>query len=107
MAEIRKELAEGKELKSSKAKEKLPDELLAGIQGAGWYDATKVATSETDKLFDMWVVWRAPGAPDLLCTVESVTEVNGVFSSFDLYCPSQGYIYYEIPATQVLIDCID
>jgi len=109
MSEIRRELAAGKELKSSKAKTKLPDELLAGIQGAGWETAKSLDSSDDNinALFDVWVVWRAPGTPDKWCTVESVTKTNEVITSLDLYCPADGYIYYDIPATQVLVDCID
>lgn len=107
MAEIRKETAEGKELKSSKAKTKLTDEILASIQGAGWCATTELHASDKriqSELFDVWVVWREPGHVDRWCTVESHTYVDDDFTMFDLYVPSEGYIYYNVPASQVLVE---
>lgn len=112
MSEIRRESAEGKELRSSKAKTKLSEEVLASIQGAGWCVANDGGIDANDPswqdgLFEVWVVWREAGRPDRWCTVESHTNTNGRFTYFDLYCPDDGYIYYNVPASQVLVEYAD
>ena len=110
MSEIRKESAEGKVLKSSKAKTKLSEEILASIQGAGWCASTQVDANDPDwqnTLFEVWVVWREPGHADRWCTVESHTNTDGKFTYFDLYCPAEGYVYYNVPAGQVLVEYAD
>jgi len=106
MADYKKELAAGKELKSSKAKTKLPDEMLAGIQGAGWTASNTIDVTEKwrNKMFDIWALWRSPGQPDRWCTIERYTYAGSQFTEFDLYCPTEGYLYYAIPASQVLLD---
>ena len=87
----------------------LTDEQLDSISAGSWQYSDEVDISDLlDESFmdGAWVVWRAPGCHDCWCQVLDYDYVGDWFISFDLYNPADSNIYFDVPADQVLLDCI-
>ena len=107
MSEIRKEkLVESKFGDNSIIE--LTDEMLDDVNGGVWNYASQIPTNpEWDKAFNSgtWVVWREHGTKDHWCKVRYYVYSGNNYVSFDLECPSEGIVYCNVPASEVLFDC--
>jgi len=89
-------------------KVELTDEQLKGVQGGFWNYASQVPTSPNwDRAFNsgVWVVWRQLGTIDHWCHVRYYVYSGNTYVSFDLECPSEGVVFYGVPANEVLFNC--
>lgn len=106
---IIKKMKDGSEYNDSKRVE-LTEEQLSKIQGGSWdYVSNNVRSDQWDSCFSsgVYVVWRELGCIDHWCTVLGYEYVGDRITYFTLDCPSEGVVFYNIPASEVLMEYVD